>query len=229
MWNQRTGHLVGGHQRLKLIDEMEGTDQYRIGVAAIDVDLQREIQINVLLNNQQAQGAFDQAAFFKMLGMDAAPSIDALGFTKADLEMEFGAVAELDALFGKHQTAAAAIMGEFGNLKADADAMTQEPASEDEDEEEGEDEPRARLSKAESDALNARREAYLASRADKPAEQLEYFLMVVFATTAAKERFLARIERPQDLRFMDALELKDYLREDLQDAIGDAPASLPKQ
>src|SRR4051812_18566168 len=41
-WNKRTGNLVGGHQRISLIDELEGTDDYFLDVAAIDVDLKKE-------------------------------------------------------------------------------------------------------------------------------------------------------------------------------------------
>jgi hypothetical protein len=58
-WNKRTGNLVSGHQRLSQIDQIEGTDDYTLTLAVIDVDEKQEKEINILLNNKAAQGDFD--------------------------------------------------------------------------------------------------------------------------------------------------------------------------
>jgi hypothetical protein len=58
-WNRRTGNLVSGHQRLKQIDDIEGSKEYTLRVAVIDADEKQEKEINILLNNKAAQGDFD--------------------------------------------------------------------------------------------------------------------------------------------------------------------------
>lgn len=44
VWNRRTGILVSGHQRLKALDALEGTEDYELTVSVIDVDdLERRV------------------------------------------------------------------------------------------------------------------------------------------------------------------------------------------
>jgi hypothetical protein len=106
VWNGRTGHLVGGHQRLSIIDDLEGGAAYSLGVAAIDVDERREVELNVALNNEHLRGEFDPDRFFALLRSEPAPTLDGMGYTKADLEMEFGAGPDLDAVLGAPPAAA---------------------------------------------------------------------------------------------------------------------------
>lgn len=97
VWNRRTGNLVGGHQRISQLDDLEGTDDYRLSVSVIDVPLKQEMELNVALNNQLAQGRFDADALIAMLKSDVAPDIEAMGFTMEDLELQFGEMPELRA------------------------------------------------------------------------------------------------------------------------------------
>lgn len=118
VWNKRTGNLVGGHQRLSIIDDLEGTDQYKIGVAQIDVDKRREKELMVALNNAQAQGGFDSDKFFELLKTEEAPTLEGMGFTKSDLEVEFGAIPEVDEAFGDAAEAADAVITDVEAIKA---------------------------------------------------------------------------------------------------------------
>jgi DNA modification methylase len=56
VWNQRTGNIVGGHQRLKVLRDkgVEETD-----VVVVDFDSNEEVALNVTLNNPAIQGEFD--------------------------------------------------------------------------------------------------------------------------------------------------------------------------
>lgn len=117
VWNERTGHLVGGHRRLEEVDAAEGTDAYTLGVAAINVDEQQEREINVGLNNQQAQGAFDPAKFFAVVDTLGA-TLEGMGFSKADLETEFGSVAQLGKPFAKAAAVGDAIVQDLLAIKA---------------------------------------------------------------------------------------------------------------
>lgn len=62
VWNKNTGNLVGGHQRLSQLDVLEGTDDYQLTVAQIDVPIKQEKEINIALNNQDIQGTYDVVA-----------------------------------------------------------------------------------------------------------------------------------------------------------------------
>lgn len=85
--NKGTGMtLVSGHQRLKVMDELNKyPDQdYIIRVDVIDVDDKTEKELNILLNNPNAQGKWDYDALREMI-----PDIDykSAGLTDIDLNL----------------------------------------------------------------------------------------------------------------------------------------------
>jgi len=88
-WNKRTGLIVGGHQRIGIMDSLMGTDDYTMRVAAIDVDTGREKELNILLNNSMAQGQWDIEALDAML-KDASVDIMGTGFEAADVYQLLG-------------------------------------------------------------------------------------------------------------------------------------------
>jgi hypothetical protein len=88
IWNRRTGNLVGGHQRIQQIDELEGTDNYSVEVSVIDVDPQAEKSLNVWLNNPAVQGQFDLGKLELLFTEFGANPFDA-GFERLDLELMF--------------------------------------------------------------------------------------------------------------------------------------------
>ena len=76
IWNKRTGTLIGGHQRLKVLRKR--------GIAAaecvvVDLPLSREKALNVALNNQKMAGEYD----FTMLA-DLLQEIDTGEFSVPD-------------------------------------------------------------------------------------------------------------------------------------------------
>jgi hypothetical protein len=89
-WNRRSGNIVGGHQRVDILDALEGTKDYTLTVAAVDLDEKQEREANLALNNQGAAGEFD---YEKMLGLfkgEAAVEPEAAGFDMAELYQMFG-------------------------------------------------------------------------------------------------------------------------------------------
>ncbi len=89
VWNKRTGNLVGGHQRLTVLDRLEKSKDYELDVAVIDVDEKTEKMINVQLNNPSMQGSYD----FDLLGelaLEFDGGLAELGFSDFDAEMMFG-------------------------------------------------------------------------------------------------------------------------------------------
>ena len=56
VWNKRTGNIVGGHQRYKVLRDQGVED---VDVIVVDIDENEEVALNVTLNNPEIQGEFD--------------------------------------------------------------------------------------------------------------------------------------------------------------------------
>lgn len=86
--NKRTMNVVGGHQRLSCVDSIEGSKDYYLDVAVIDVSEAEEKRINVALNNQSAMGDWD----IEKLGELVAETDDfeSMGFDDSDVFKMFG-------------------------------------------------------------------------------------------------------------------------------------------
>lgn len=89
--NKRTGFtVVSGHQRLTVMDELQKYDpktmenDYKVRVDVTDVDEKMEKELNILLNNPNAQGRWDYEKLAQLI-----PDIDYkdAGLTDADLNM----------------------------------------------------------------------------------------------------------------------------------------------
>ncbi len=80
VWNKRTNRVVGGHQRLTVL-ENEG--EIEVDVSVVDLDETQERQLNVALN--KIEGGWDEeklAALLAELGDDAPLT----GFTQAEID-----------------------------------------------------------------------------------------------------------------------------------------------
>jgi ParB-like chromosome segregation protein Spo0J len=88
-WNKRTGHIVGGHQRVAALDDLERTMDYSMSVAVVDVDLKTEKELNVFLNNANAQGDWDLEKLNTLL-KDAEIELENTGFDLGDVYQLFG-------------------------------------------------------------------------------------------------------------------------------------------
>lgn len=82
-WNERTGNLVGGHQRIKLFDDANGTDNYLVWVDAANLTDAEEIEANIALNNPEAQGEYDFEKLGSLLRMPDV-KLEGTGFDAAD-------------------------------------------------------------------------------------------------------------------------------------------------
>lgn len=89
--NKRTGYtVVSGHQRLTVMDELQKYDpvtkegDYKVRVDVVDIDEKMEKELNILLNNPNAQGRWDYEKLAQLI-----PDIDYkdAGLTDADLNM----------------------------------------------------------------------------------------------------------------------------------------------
>ena len=92
-WNERTGNLVGGHQRLRVMDKQAGypkkVQDYDVRVLAIDVDLEEEKRLNVILNNPSAQGEWDLDKLAELSLVDGLDFEGDMLFSKSDIDFMF--------------------------------------------------------------------------------------------------------------------------------------------
>ena len=59
VWNERTGNVVGGHQRLKVLQDLGETET---DVMVVNLGDKHEQAMNIALNNKFIQGDYSQAA-----------------------------------------------------------------------------------------------------------------------------------------------------------------------
>lgn len=82
--NKNGMKLVSGHQRLSIMDELNKGLDYKIRIDLIDVSASQEKELNILLNNPNAQGYWDFDALRELI-----PDIDYkdAGLTEEDLNL----------------------------------------------------------------------------------------------------------------------------------------------
>lgn len=97
IWNERTGNLVSGHQKVSIMDTVNrydtenGNNDYELRVEVVDFDEKTEKEQNLFMNNRKAQGQFDEDMLREMLnGIDFSMA----GFD--DFDMEILGLGEID-------------------------------------------------------------------------------------------------------------------------------------
>ncbi len=83
IWNERTGHVVGGHARLSILKAM---GVHELPVSVVNLSDAREKALNVILNNQEAQGRDDPGRLADLLDeLEELPELELTGFTPGQL------------------------------------------------------------------------------------------------------------------------------------------------
>jgi len=98
VYNQRTGNIVSGHQRLTVLDQLnkyDGTEKtdYLLRVEKIDIDLKQEKEQNIFMNSPTVMGEFDKELLAIML-----PDIDTklAGLDTEDINLIIAEVPNID-------------------------------------------------------------------------------------------------------------------------------------
>jgi ParB-like chromosome segregation protein Spo0J len=83
IWNERTGHIVGGHARLRILQDL-GHDA--VPVSVVNLSDTEERALNVLLNNLEAQGRYDTAKLVTVLEeLKSLEALESSGFDECSL------------------------------------------------------------------------------------------------------------------------------------------------
>jgi ParB-like chromosome segregation protein Spo0J len=130
VWNKRTGNLVGGHQRIGQIDELEQRDDYDLDVSAIDVDEREERNVNLALNNKNLQGDWDMDALVVLLADCEQPDFAAIGMTEMDIAVLCGSGEDPMAALQVDSPERAETKDKLADIKQDRKAMNERLAEE---------------------------------------------------------------------------------------------------
>jgi len=78
VWNERTGHVVGGHARLAILKAIGLAE---VPVSVVHLSDAREKALNVVLNNHEAQSRYDPARLAQVLDeLEDLPELEMTGF-----------------------------------------------------------------------------------------------------------------------------------------------------
>jgi len=80
VWNERTGNVVGGHQRLRHLAE---AGESEVDVVVVDLDDQDEVALNITLNSPRLRGTFTK----EVVGMLEEAS-ESMGDAFAEIGLE---------------------------------------------------------------------------------------------------------------------------------------------
>ena len=177
--NSTTSHILAGHQKLAILDVLEGTKAYALDVSVVKLPPKREREQNVFMNNPAAMGAWDLAALGKLL-----PDLDveATGFGQLELESLLGL--EGKGLFSEETQSAEtqAAVGDIADMKA---AREEEQA-----------------------AAKGRREKMRKTTADEHEEEnTERIIYVMCPSVKAREAAVGRLGFPKNTRYVPVKEL----------------------
>lgn len=200
VWNMRTGNLVSGHQRLSILDQLEGTDQYELEMSVVNLDQAAEKELVVFLNNTTAQGTWNEDLLAELL-KDTGVTLEGMGWTPADLQIEFP-----DLPVPEHLQPT----GEAGFV-AEQEAAVQESVDE-------------------FDAIKeARKKAREEARGDVQ-NDADYVLVIAFQTSKDKSQFLRVNGMMAGVTHMTADELAMLLKPEHQWRLSAAePPPAPEQ
>ena len=176
--NKRTGlTVVSGHQRLTVMDELQKfpDNDYRIRVDVIDVDEKQEKELNILMNNPNAQGTWDFDALAQIV-----PDID---WKDADLNM-----IGVDYL----------LQTEEESSIADALSDMMSPVTEQKEA----DKAAKQLERAEKVAHMKEVKQQVKENAQKQAEDMDAYVMLSFDSYKAKAAFCERFGYDPDMKFI---------------------------
>lgn len=90
VWNQQTGNIVAGHQRVEAMDTLLRKEDYPLTVAVVDLPIEDEVRANVVMNNTAVMGEWDTSKLADI--KTEFPNIDFekdLCFDKYDLDLIF--------------------------------------------------------------------------------------------------------------------------------------------
>jgi hypothetical protein len=186
VWNEATGNIVSGHQRIDILDSYYRTDNYEITVSIVNLSEKDEITANVKLNNLGLMGEWDEMALMEL--KQEWPDIDMekdFGFDKLDLEYMFS-----EDLLSLNEITE--------NAYKDLNEIKQHSQED--------------IEKMKAMKANERKNRYKGSEAREESYDSkydDYAVTIIFETTKDKHNFMKAIKKKPDEKYLKASVLKD--------------------
>ena len=193
VWNESTGNLVSGHQRLAKLDAYYDkkfkTFDYDLTVAAVQLSEKEEIEQNIFFNNHRAMGEFEDSLLLSIFKNADMPQIDfELAGMNDDDRQYFGVTLDLDIIASEDVTET---IRQFEAIKEQrkADVSPELAAS--------------------------RKEAVKAAKQESRKNEVDTFVTISFSNQSDKQAFMQRIgEEPKSLYIKGELFVKKYFSDD---------------
>lgn len=192
VWNESTRNIVSGHQRVTILDQLNGYDgtdatDYILRVEKVNMSTKEEKEQNIFMNNQSVQGEFDLDTLRDMI-----PDIDykSAGLTEQDLSMigfDFEMPVVEDIALG------------FADLSNQYDMKRSEEKKADE------------MSREARIAHNKEVKAKVMADSSKRVDDMEAYIMLSFDTYAAKASFMNRFGYDPGLKFVKGEVFSDQI------------------
>jgi hypothetical protein len=191
VWNEVTGNLVSGHQRISILDDLEGRGDYDLTVAVVQLSVQEEKEQNIFFNNPNSQGDWDRELMIEII-----PDIDvkAAGLTDADLSA-IGIEMDLEKF---EDTDVESVINGFEEMKAESRERKKIE----------------REANPEKKDWKAAKEQIKKNIEDKSDDREDYFV-VTFDNADKKEAFLKRFGLPPQDRYLKGEVLTEIINEHL--------------
>lgn len=88
--NKMSMTVVSGHQRLRVLDELNRGKPYQLTVSMVNLDEKTEIAANVFMNNASAMGEFDYGMLEDLhLAFPDISFVEDFGFDESDISVMF--------------------------------------------------------------------------------------------------------------------------------------------
>ena len=234
VWNEKTGHLVGGHQRIDQCDSLSDTPDYEIPVKVVSLSEAAERELNVVLNNQNAQGHYDEELLFDLLSDESVPiNLENTGFERIDIELLAEDLGEqspmFDAMLGGREALDTAI-GDIQETLEDieeARRVAKDKADQQaDDDDDGLDDDGDNDSDNDQDDEAARDAAFKKAKKEFSERAVidyegNFFIVVVFPSDAMRRAFSDAIGSPQT-DYVSFDEIRDAILPEVLEKIPDA-------
>lgn len=209
---QCMGNLVSGHQRLAILDALEGTDDYELDVDCVKLTPKQEREENAFFNNRSVQGDWDLAKLAELVASDDL-DFESMGFTEMDLEVTFEGTDYLQNMFSADEQAPE-VAEAMSTLGAMADAGKAEryagaPVEPDEDAPNGrlENGEAIRDPEAHAAVIEERDRMRAKMKAANEARDPEFYIVVVCKDRATRESLMEHMGKHPDEKYVDGKEL----------------------
>lgn len=189
-WNEANGHIVGGHQRIAIVDQLEGHADYYIDVACVKLTDKQEREANLALNNQGAQGQWDMGALANML-RPGDLDLESVGMSRMDLEIMFEDDPTMSKLFSE-ETAPPALKAAMADIERgteEANAMKAPRGAPPPSPEEA------------REAIKGKRKEHRAAMDEK--NDTEFYSVLVFVDRGHREIFMRHVGKDSDDKYVD--------------------------